>query len=142
MALKIILRPRFTATVVVNTANVQGDLQVTFVGLPTSALTAIETAAVEAGRNPQDAVLAAVVQGFEPVELPPDGGRDSGSTLYFTGPESVTVLCDWPGIGPAILRRYYSAVWEERRGNFEQLPAGSTTPSPAQQLQTPTPPSP
>jgi hypothetical protein len=140
--LKIIARPTFTATVAVNTANVQGDLQVTFVALRTSAITKIEQAAIEAGQNPQDAVLLAVVQGFDPVELPPDDGRDTGSTLYFTGPASVTQLCDWPGIGPAILRRYYSAVWEERRGNSERLPDGSMTLAPAQPTPTPTPPSP
>ena len=136
MALKIVARPVFMATVAVNTQHVQGDLQVTYTGYSTSALEAIEKQAAAEGKNPQDAVLLAVVTGFELVDLPDD------TTLRYTGPEAVLRLCDWPGIGPALLRGYYRAVWEERRGNFERLPDGSTSPAQAQPTTTPTPDSP
>ena len=63
--------------------------------------------------------------GFEPVTLP------DGSAVHFSqvNPRgSIDALADWPGIAPAMLRRFYSALWEERQGNFERLPDGASTP--------------
>lgn len=125
MALKIIEKPVFTATVAVHTANVQGEFDVQYYGYSTSALQAIEQAAAKAGKDVQNEVLYAVVAGFEPVTLP------DGSAVHFSqvNPRgSIDALADWPGIAPAMLRRFYSALWEERQGNFERLPDGASTP--------------
>lgn len=132
MALKIVEKPVFTATVAVHTANVQGEFEVQYYGYSTSALQAIEQGAAKAGKDIQNEVLYAVVAGFEPVTLP------GGFVLRFDPTEpraSIDALADWPGIAPAMLRRFYSALWEEREGNFERLPGGASTPE-AQPLQT------
>ena len=135
MALKIIERPVFTATVAVHTANVQGEFEVQYYGYSTSALQAIEQAAAKAGKDVQNEVLYAVVAGFEPVPLP------TGQVLRFdpiAPARSIDALADWPGIAPAMLRRYYSALWEERQGNFERLPDGASTPEAQPLLTLPT----
>lgn len=125
MPLKIVEKPVFAATVAVATANVQGEFEVQYYGYSTSALQAIEQAAAKAGKDVQNEVLYAVVAGFEPVALP------GGAELRFDAANprgSIDALADWPGIAPAMLRRFYSALWEERRGNFERLPDGASTP--------------
>lgn len=120
MALKIISKPVFTATVAVNTVMVQGTLDVQFVGYPTDELRRMEQAAVKAGLNPQLEVLRQVVVGFEPVQMP------DGTTLTFAGPDSVSRLCDFPGMLTSLIARYYDALWEQRLGNSAPLPAGSS----------------
>lgn len=109
MALKIVDRPSFTTTVVVNLAWLQGDFQARFVALPIDQLEAMERAGIAAGKGPQ-AILHDVCTWFADVELP------SGLLQYVDG-KSLTTLLNYQGIGPAMVRAYYSALWEEARGN-------------------------
>ena len=122
MALKIISKPTFTATVAVNTVMVQGTLDVQYVGYPTDELRGMEETARAAGLNVQLEVLKRVVCGFEPVAMP-----DGNTVLRFTGAEAVVRLCDFPGLLTALIARYYDALWETRLGNSAPLPAGSST---------------
>lgn len=107
--LKIVARPKFTATVVVNTVAIQGSFTAHFIARPTDELEALEKAALANGGGAQD-VLLEVCEGFEGVELP-DG------PLAYTGPESLKKLLTWQGIGPAMSRAYHRALWDEAQGN-------------------------
>lgn len=117
MGLKLVERPEFEATVVVNTAHLKGEFAARFVALRTSELEAAQEKRVKAGDGLQGLLLEVCV-GFQPVELP--GGR----TLEYAGEESVRELLDYPGIGPAMSRAYHRALWEETAGNLPQRPAG------------------
>jgi len=121
MALKIISKPIFTATIAVNTVMVQGTLDVQYVGHPTDELRRMEQAAIAAGKNPQLEVVRQVVVGFEAVPMP------DGSVLSYAGADSVGRLCDFPGVLTSLIARYYDALWEQRLGNSAPLPAGSST---------------
>lgn len=117
MALKIVSRPKYATTVDVRTLHLQGSLQVTFIALAQSEIRALEQRAVDEGLNVQKVVLAEVVKDHEAVEI-------NGQQVPF-GPASLDKLLDYPGIGPAILRRYYASLWEETQGNSEPPPSGS-----------------
>ena len=110
MALKILYRPSFSSTVAINTAHLQGSLSVTFLALPNSELREIESVAAAAGKSTQQAVLHTVVKGHETIDM-------YGTPLEFTGPESLDKLLDVPGVGNAMLARYYAALWEQVQGN-------------------------
>lgn len=110
MALKIVARPTFDTDVVVNTRHLQGDFKARFVALPSSRIKAIETAALQAGQAPDEALLLEVCEWFETVELPE-------CALPFCGPDSVKALLDYPGTGPAMTKAYYRGLWEEAQGN-------------------------
>ena len=135
--LRIIERPRFSCTVDVDTPHVQGSFRVDYVGFPRSQ----QDELIKRGEQecPDVGILAWVVCGFEPVELP-DGQR-----VVFDGLASLRRLADWPGIVPAMISRYYRGQWESALGNFERRPDGSsdqtTRPQTAASTTTPTPPS-
>lgn len=117
MTLKIVSRPQYTTTVEVRTHHLQGELPVTFVALAQSEIKAIEDRARAEKADVQKAVLAEVLAHHEPFEV--DGER-----VPF-GPGSLDRLLDYPGIGPAMLVRYYASLWEETQGNSEPPPSGS-----------------
>lgn len=134
--LRIIERPRFSCTVEVDTPHVQGSFRVDYVGYPRSA----QDDMIKRGEkdHPDIGILAWVVCGFEPVELP-DGER-----VVFDGIASLRRLADWPGIVPAMIARYYRGQWESALGNSARQPDGSsgptTPPQTAASTTTPTPP--
>lgn len=109
MTLKIVDRPEFEATVVVNTRHLKGDFKARFVALPGSRIKAAEEAAIQAGKGPEG-LLFDVCTWFEPVELP------EGPLNHVDG-GSLAKLLDYPGIGPAMVKAYYRALWEETQGN-------------------------
>lgn len=109
MALKIVSRPEFATTVQVNLAYLQGEFPARFVALPQDELQALERAAIAAGKGPQG-ILYDVCRWFGEVELP-DG------PLPYVDATSLTKLLNYQGIGPAMVKAYYTALWEEARGN-------------------------
>lgn len=117
MALKIVSRPKYTTTVEVRTLHLQGSLQVTFIALAQSEIRALEQRAADEGLNVQKVVLDEVVCEHETVEI-------NGHLVPYSS-TSLGKLLDYPGVGPAILRRYYASLWEETQGNSEPPPSGS-----------------
>lgn len=105
MGLVIISKPEFTATVSLNTRQVHGDLQVTFVAFPVDELEAMERQAIEAGKGP-GGVLLQVVARIEPVTTP------DGAVIT-----DVQGLLRYQGVGPQMLTRYYALLWETASGN-------------------------
>lgn len=107
--LKTIDSPEFDVTVTLNTKLIQGSFVMRCVGLPGPKIEALEKQSIADGKGPQG-VLATVVKGHETVEL-------FGEEIVFTGPESIERLTAYQGVGPAMLRAYHSALWEEASGN-------------------------
>lgn len=107
--LKIIDKPSFEATVFVNTVHMQGDFKARFVALPGSRIKALEEAAIKAGKGPEG-LLFDVCTWFETVDTPT-------GPLPHDGSQSLEKLLDWPGIGPAMVKSYFRALWEEASGN-------------------------
>lgn len=104
MGLVIVDKPEFTAAVGINTRQVRGDLQVTFVAYPVDELEAMEAEAHQAGQGPVG-VLSKVVKAIEPVQGP------AGPITELAG------LLRYQGVGPQMLARYYQLLWEEAAGN-------------------------
>lgn len=117
MALKIVSKPKYTTKVDVRTLHLQGSLEVTFIALAQSEIQALEKRAALGELNVQKVVLREVVHSHEAVEI--NGELVPHSTT------SLDRLLDYPGIGPAMLRRYYASLWEETQGNSESPPSGS-----------------
>ncbi|MEY2685940.1 MAG: hypothetical protein RL375_138 [Pseudomonadota bacterium] len=109
MTLKIVDRPEFETTVDVATRHLQGSFKVRFVALPGSKLKAAEEKAIRDGKGPEG-LLFEVCTWFEPVELP-------DVLLQYVDVSSLATLLDYPGIGPAMVKTYFRALWEEARGN-------------------------
>lgn len=110
MALKIVARPVFETTVVVNMRHLKGDFKARFVALRSSAIKAIETEALKAGQSPDEALLLEACEWFETVELPE-------GPLPYVNADSLLKLLDYPGMGPAMTKAYYRGQWEEAQGN-------------------------
>lgn len=104
MGLVIVDKPEFTAPVRINTRQVKGDLQVTFIAYPVDELEAMEAEATKAGAGPSALVLK-VVKSIEPVDGPK--GRIT----------EVAQLLKFQGVGPQLLLRYHALLWEETSGN-------------------------
>ena len=103
--LKIDPTPKFTTKVTVNTLAIQGVFDVTYSVLPSDELKAIDDGSAESWR----VLLARVVQRFEPVDV-------AGETLN-GGPEDLPKLIRWPGVGQAMLARYWAGLYEAAAGN-------------------------
>lgn len=109
MALKIVARPEFDATVTVNLQWLQGDFKARFVARQADELDALQAAAPTPGKGLEH-MLSQVCVGLDEVELP-DGA------LRFEGPDSVLRLLAWPGLAPAMSEAYFKGLWEAARGN-------------------------
>lgn len=109
MALKIVDRPSFVATVMVNLAWLKGSFQARYLALPIDQLQALDKARIEAGKGPE-AILYEVCTGFDDVELPT-------GPLNYVDNTSLDKLLNYQGIGPAMVRTFYNALWEETQGN-------------------------
>lgn len=109
MGLVIVDRPEFETTVHVRTAHLRGEFKARFVALPNSKLEELQHQAIQDDKGP-DGLLYDVCTWFEDVQVP-------GRTISHKGPESLRDLLDWPGIGPAMAKAYWRALWEEASGN-------------------------
>lgn len=109
--LKIVQRPAFTVTVMVNTLHTQGEFKMDCVALPQSELDAIDKKAIAEGRS--YGVLREAVTKLRELELP-------GNPL-----PNVAQALDYPGLGAAMLQAYYRGLYEEQQGNSAPPPAGS-----------------
>lgn len=98
--------PSFTATVTVSTAAIKGDFKCDFMALPTDELALLDNGEPLAWK----AVLAKVVRGFEPVKV-------CGETIDGSQADALAKLLRWPGVGAAMLRAYYSGLWDNAAGN-------------------------
>lgn len=109
MGLKIVARPEFETTVVVNLAYLKGDFKARYVALPIDELQQMERKGIAAGLGPS-AILFDVCTWFGDVELP-------SGPLTYDGTPSLTRLLNHQGLGPAMVKAYYAALWEEASGN-------------------------
>lgn len=109
--LKIVRHPVFTAPVLLNTLVLKGEFDVSFVALPTSELKALEKDGLEQGLTLQHATLRGVVKGWTALEI------DGQPFPFVSIEDSLPKLLDQPGVGPAMLKAYYRALWEEASGN-------------------------
>lgn len=110
--------PQFTVTVSINTAAIQGSLNVTFVAKRISESKAIEKRVQEDGTGVAGFVKAVAVDvrdvklSVELTGLNADGRFDSTA-------DGLTELLDWPGVGGPIQNAYYRGLWEEQEKNSE-----------------------
>ena len=102
---KIEAQPVFQSKVTVNTAALKLDFTATYVALPSDELAELDDGSPEAWKK----VLARVVRSFDACEV-------AGEQLAGTAAD-LPRLIRWPGVGAAMLRTYYSGLWESAAGN-------------------------
>lgn len=106
--LEIVINPKFTADVEVNTQATKGTLRVTYLAKMSDEVTALEKQVASEGKGPQG-LLWHVVDSFEPVKV---GGR-----VLHMEDGGLAALLDIPGVGPAMVNRFYRGLWEAVEGN-------------------------
>ena len=128
MGIVVIDRPVFTAKVTLNTSQLQGSFDVSFVAHRYSELREMEKRALK--EHPLLNVLPMVVVGHQPIEL-------GGKLVQFEAnapTRSLEQMADWPGMVSTMVRRYYDALAEEGLGNSARLPDGPSS-SPMTEMQ-------
>ena len=103
---KIIAEPQFTTDVKVNTLALQGEFSTTYRVLPSDELKALDNGEADSWKQ----LLARVVVGFGPVEI-------AGSTVMGDQADGLAQLIRWPGVGQAMLARYWAGLYEAAQGN-------------------------
>lgn len=107
--------PKFTMTVEVRTAALQGTMQVTYLAKPISETAALEKRTVEDGTGLKG-FLTEVVADVSDIKLPVRLATDAEGK--FESPAAaVSALVDWPAVGLAMQRTYYKGLWEETEKN-------------------------
>lgn len=106
--LEIVINPKFTADVEVNTQATKGTLRVTYLAKMSDEVTKLEQQVAAEGKGPQG-LLWHVVEGFDPVKV---GGR-----MLTMEEGGLAALLNIPGVGPAMVNRFYRGLWEAVEGN-------------------------
>lgn len=114
LAMDMLPRTQMTATV--STAFIQGTVTFTAVLRRQSELKRIEQEAAAVGA--QDApggytggVLRGVVASIDKIDL------NVKVDAFHTTEEGIAALLEWPGVGAAMQKRYYAALFEEKQKN-------------------------
>ncbi|XHS78499.1 hypothetical protein ACFJGW_00580 [Burkholderiaceae bacterium UC74_6] len=103
--------PKFTVTVEINTAALQGTFKMGCVARRNSEMRALEKQCDDDGTG-MKGLLKKVVTDVSDISIPAIRFPEFKSTE-----EAIDALTDWPGIELAMHRKFFSGMWEEQRKN-------------------------